>query len=228
MRKGHLIVIEGTDGCGKATQVKLLRKRLQTMDIAHQVVAFPRYTDNPYAKLVGKYLHGDFGEMNNETGTYLLSLAYAGDRFLAKDQIRDWLKMGNMVISDRYVPSNKVFMSAKLPDDRRQAFIDWLDDLEYSINDIPREELVIVLYVPTEIAYENNSKKGARAYTKVSHDLHEENLDYQKESSKLYLQLARHDPNWVVIECTEDGKMKTPEQIHEDIFKVLKERKFIK
>lgn len=227
-KRGHFIVIEGTDGSGKATQAKLLRHRLQILNIAHQVIDFPRYSGNPYGRLVADYLNGQFGSLSGEVGAYLLSLAYAGDRFLAKDMIIDWLRKGKIVIADRYVPSNKVFMSAKLPDEHRQNFIEWLDNLEYDINGIPREELVILLYAPIEISQANISKRPVREYSRGKVDLHESDLKYQVECAKVYLQLAKSEPNWLVIKCADaTGQMRDKQSINDEIFGQLQERGII-
>src|SRR3989344_40049 len=139
-KKGHFVVIEGTDGSGKNTQVKLLRKKLQILGQQVQILEFPRYSGNPYGKIIGQYLRGEFGGLN-DVNTYLISLAYAGDRSLAKPDIEHWLKQKQIIIADRYVPSNKAYMSARLHKAQREQFIEWLDDLEYNINAIPREEL---------------------------------------------------------------------------------------
>lgn len=222
-KRGHFIVIEGTDGSGKATQVKLLRKKLQILGIPHQVMEFPRYTGNPYGKLIGRYLKGEFGN-TNDVNSSLISLAYAGDRFLAKPQIEQWLANGNLVIADRYVPSNKAYMSAKLPINLRDDFIDWLDDLEYNVNAIPREELVIFLYVPPKVSHKNISGRSAQ---KGAHDIHESDLDYQKTSSEVYLKMSKEE-DWGVVECVDDGdNMKSPSEINKEILGILKEKKII-
>lgn len=226
--KGHFIVIEGTDGSGKATQVKLLQKKFQTIGVPHQLIAFPRYTGNPYGKLIGRYLKGEFGAID-EVNNSLISLAYAGDRFLAKPIIEEWLQKGNLVIADRYVPSNKAYMAAKMPEEKRQDFIEWLDDLEYNINGIPREELVIFLNVPVEVGKINVGKKHERDYIKKgTSDIHERDLKYQKESSKMYLSLSKQEPNWIIISCAKNGLMCSKEEINQEIIKTLMEKKILK
>ncbi len=226
-RKGHFIVFEGTDGSGKATQVRLLRKKLQMTDFPHEVIEFPRYMGNPYGKLIGNYLRGDFGDKEN-VNTYLISLAYAGDRALAAPQIRSWLKEGKLVIADRYVASNKAYQTAKLSTQMRGEFIDWLDDLEYNINGIPREELVIYLHVPTQISYKNIKGKKQRDYIKKGeHDIHERDTTYQNLTSGVYLQLANEENNWVVIDCVKEGKMLPPGAIHSQIVEALEEHKIL-
>lgn len=226
-RKGYFVVIEGTDGSGKATQVRLLRRKLQTLDMDHKVLEFPRYNDNPYGKLIGNYLHGDFGKKES-TNSFLLSLAYAGDRFLAKPEILSWLKQGNIVIADRYTPSNKAYMAAKLPKEQRQDFIDWLDDLEYNVNGIPREDIVIFLYVDPKVSQKNAEKRGGKQGIKgEGHDIHEADAEFQKTSSELYLQMAKQEPNWVVIECLENGEMRSPQDINKAVITILQKNGII-
>ncbi len=226
-KRGHFIVIDGTDGSGKATQVRLLRKNLQVRGVPNQVIEFPRYTGNPYGHLIKQYLNGDFGNIDN-VNTSLISLAYAGDRFLAKPMIEEWLKQKYLVIADRYVPSNKAYMSAKMPKGERQKFIDWLDDLEYNINGIPREELVIFLYVPPQMSQANIAKRGKQDHEdQGKQDIHEANLTYQQEVAQQYLNLAKTEDNWEVIECVKDGLLRTPQDIHQQILQILKQRKTI-
>ncbi len=215
------MVIEGTDGAGKATQVKLLQRYFQVRGVPHKLIQFPRYSGNPYGKIIERYLKGDFGGLS-DVQTSLISLAYAGDRFLAKPMIEDWLKQGNLVLSDRYVSSNKAHQSAKLPEKDRQEFIDWLDDLEYNVNGLPREELTLFLYVPSEISADNLTKRQSK-------DLHEADQKYQTTSADMYLKIAKNEGrSWEVIECAEDGKMRPRQDIHQQIVEILEKRGIIK
>src|SRR5438045_2336719 len=113
MKKGFLIVIEGIDGSGKTTQANLLSGYLKSKNIPHEVINFPRYEDNLYGKLIRRYLNGEFGEAK-KVDPYLMSLAYAGDRNLAKPLIENWLLEGKIVVANRYVSSNKAHMGANL------------------------------------------------------------------------------------------------------------------
>ncbi len=134
--KGHFFVIDSTDGSGKGTQIKLLNKYFKENGISSETVDFPRYEDNIYGQMVGDYLKGKFGSVQ-EVDPYLASLMYAGDRLLAKPLVEKHLTGGKIVMANRYVSSNKAFMSAKLPVGERQKFIDWIDRLEYKTNTIP-------------------------------------------------------------------------------------------
>lgn len=207
MKKGKLIVFEGIDGSGKATQVKLLSKKLR---ILHEVICFPRYGNNSHADQIKKYLKGELGK-KEKISPYEISLEYAGDRALAKSQIAKWLKDGKLVIADRYVSSSKAHLGAQLPESERQKFINWLDDLEYETNNIPREDLVIFLLVPAQISQKNISGKK---------DILEKDLKHQKITGQIYLQLAKN-PKWVTINCINDGKIRSKEEIHQEVVKVL-------
>lgn len=227
-QKGHFVVIEGTDGSGKTTQIQLLADKLDQTGVLYQVIDFPRYGENEYANLVSRYLKGEFGGVN-DVSPYLASLPYAGDRLLAKPLIESWLEQGQLVIANRYVPSNKAHMAAKLQIDERQLFIDWIDNLEHNINGIPREELVILLYVPPEINQSNVDKKTERSYLEgKQRDIHEADLDYLSSSSQIYLQLAGQEPHWQVINCMKDGVLRIPKDIHQDILQLLISRKILK
>ncbi len=241
MKQGKFIVIEGTDGAGKGTQLGLLKEKLQSMDVSLQVIDFPRYEDNAYGKLIGEYLNGKlqkYGDIN----PYLLTLAYAGDRALAGGEMKQWIEQGDFVIANRYLHSNVAYSIAKLPEEVKdnfvsaslkedliseeiERFINWNYDLEYGTNGIPKEELVILLYVDPEIAQKNIEQKGERSYMGgKGKDVHEVDVDYQKAVANAYLYLSKTQPHWVVIDCAPEGSMLSPEQIHNQIMEILKDK----
>ena len=62
MKQGKLIVIDGSDGSGKATQTQLLVERLRAEHIPVETMDFPRYTDNLIGKLIGEAIAGEHGD----------------------------------------------------------------------------------------------------------------------------------------------------------------------
>ncbi len=212
MSKGKLIVIEGIDGSGKTTQLNLLAKYLAKKNTSFEVISFPRYEDNLYGKLIRRYLNGEFGEIE-KIDPYLMSLAYAGDRILAKPLIENWLLEGKIVIANRYVSSNKAHMGANLDENQREEFMSWLDELEYQTNKVPQENLTFLLNVEAKIGQQN-----VRGEHK---DIHEQDLNHLKVAQDLFLELSKAEPNWKVIECMEGGKMKSIETIHKLIVEIL-------
>ncbi len=225
---GKLVVIDGTDGSGKATQIEMLIKYFKQNKIPYETLDFPRYSDNIYGELAGRYLKGEFGGID-EVSPYLAALTYAGDRNLAKPQMEKWLSEGKIILSNRYVPSSQAHMSAKLPKSKQKKFINWLKKLEYKTNGLPQEDLVLFLYVSPKLSQQNVDKKGDRGYLgKGKKDIHESDLKHLDMSSKLYLKLSKEQPHWEIIDCLEGQEMKSREKIHQEIIKALQKRAVLK
>lgn len=218
LSQGTLIVIDGTDGSGKTTQINLLAKRLKEKKIPFEVISFPRYGQNQYAKLVKKYLEGKFGSIK-DVDPYKIALYYAGDRLLAKSLIEKWLRMGKLVLANRYVSSNKAHMGANLPVRTREKFFKWLDKLEYETNKIPKEDLTILLVVDPKVGQKN-------VLSKQKPDLHEDSLAHLEQANEIYLQLSRAESNWQVVNCMENGQMRSKEDIHLRIMNILNSKIF--
>lgn len=220
-KKGKFIVIEGSDGVGKKTQADLIIKMFRR--IGKQVVFydFPQYERSFFGKMVGDYLNEKFGDVN-ESDPYLISLLYAGDRFEASEHIRHDLRLGKIVICNRYTQSNMAFQTAKLKGEKeKHNFLEWLEELEFGIYNIPRPDLVVYLYAPHEISQKMVDKKKARSYTNKKRDIHERNKDFLMNVEKEYLNLAKTNPEWRTIICTEGDKLLGPEEISAKIFNVV-------
>src|SRR5574341_73453 len=169
--KGVFIVIEGTDGTGKATQTLKLVEFLKKEGKAVETFDFPQY-GQPSAHFVENYLNGKYG---TEINPYTASLFYALDRYHASAKIRQALSEGKIVISNRYVASNMGHQGGKIDNsEKRHEYFKWNEDIEYNILGIPRPDLNIILHVPSEIAQNLVDKKGSRAYVGgQKRDLHE-------------------------------------------------------
>lgn len=216
MNKGFFIVFEGIDGSGKTTQIELLTKYFSESDFPYQTISFPRYEHNLYGKLIRRYLRGELGS-RSLVNPYLVALAYAGDRTLAKEQINKWLGEGKIVIANRYVSSSKAHLGANLDEEKRAEFMRWVDELEYQTHGIPKPDLTILLNVDPLVGQKNASKDH-----KV--DIHEKSIEHESEASKIYLELSRTEENWVVLDCMEDNQMKSPEEIQSDIRQIVNKK----
>lgn len=226
-RKGKLIVIEGGDGSGKATQANLLVKLLKKQSRKVKYMDFPRYYSSFHGKIVGDFLAGKFGKME-KISPYLISLTYALDRASAKEEMEEWLANGGIIVSNRYATSNIAHQTARLPQKERKNFLEWLDQLEYRVHKIPRPDLVIFLYVPWKIGIELTAQKaGKRRYVKGA-DIAEADVKHRQEAEKMYLSLAKNKRKWVKIDCVKNGKILPKKIIHDRIVEVLKERRIIK
>ncbi len=142
--KGKLIVVDGADGSGKATQAALLAKALRKRGLGVKMIDFPQY-QNFFGALIGRYLAGEFGDFI-KLDPYLVSVLYAADRFDSSRQIKNWLDKGYVVIADRYVSANQIHQGSKIEDPKkRKQFLDWLDEMEFQVFAIPRPDLVVYL-----------------------------------------------------------------------------------
>lgn len=211
-KKESLIVIDGIDGSGKTTQVNLLSEYLSSKNIPHEVINFPRYEDNLYGKLIRRYLNGEFGGVD-EVNPYLMALSYAGDRALAKPLIESWLNAGKIVIVNRYVSASKAHLGANIPERKREEFMRWIDELEYQTNNLPKENLTILLKV--------DPKKGQKNVKGRHVDIHEQDLNHLKIAQELYLELSEAEENWKVIDCMVGESMQSVEAIHKLVVEIL-------
>ena len=222
---GKLIVIEGTDGSGKATQTRILITRLKRE--GHKVISFsfPQY-GKPSAKKVEDYLKGAYGDPTT-LDPYVASDFFAKDRLDLAVTIRKYIDAGYLVVLDRYVDSNIGHQGGKIADPQERAkFVEWVYQLEYETNGIPKPDLVIVLRVPAAVAQQRVSQKEARQYLAgATHDGHESNLRHLENAEAAYLWLVQRYPkNHELIECTVDGVQLPPEKIHEKIYEALKQK----
>ena len=206
-----LIVLEGLDGAGKSTQLKMVTSYFTSLGRKVEYLHFPRYSAPVYGELIAKFLRGDFGAID-QVHPQLVALLFAEDRRDAAAQIRGWMDEGRVVILDRYVYSNIAFQCAKLPDEKEAAALrDWIFDLEYQHNDIPRPTLNLFLDVPisfVDAKLKINRKGGDRAYLEGKADIHEADIRFQMKVREHYLGECRRDPHFIRIDCSDpDGNM---------------------
>lgn len=223
-RRGRLIVIDGGDGSGKTTQADLLIRHLTDTGVPVKGFDFPRYYSSFHGKMAGRFLAGEFG---SDVSPYLASLAYALDRASAKEEMDLWLAHGGVIVCNRYATSNMAHQGARLPPEKRAEFLEWIDELEYKVHRIPREDIVIYLHVPWQLGMELTKKKGERAYLGSQKDILESDTRHRQDSEEMYLSLARTRKNWVIIECAKGGAVLPKEVIHEKILTILGEKHLI-
>lgn len=219
--KGKLIVIDGTDGSGKATQVNRLMERLSAENISAEQLDFPRYYDNFFGKLIGECLAGEHGDWS-AVDPRIASVIYAADRFESRDTIQGWLDAGKMVILDRYVSSNQIHQAGKINDpEQRAEFLSWLDTMEHEVFSLPRPDMIIYLDVSLNQTQRLLSEKNLadkKRYLEGRGDQHENNPEHLENAKQSGLALIAEKNNWQSIVCDPDGEMRTIEDIHEEIF----------
>lgn len=219
---GKIIVVEGTDCSGKETQTKLLEKRLTDSGEKCIRFSFPMY-DTPTGKIIGgDYLGkpeiGDslFSEGAVNVDPYVVCLYYAADRKYNMPKIIEYLEKDYYVILDRYTTSNLAHQGSKISDkDERFDMYQWIDKLEYWLLKFPKPDITIFLHVPYEYSIELRKNRE-------NIDEHEKSPEHLKASEEAYIELSELY-NWSRIECIKDEKLRTIEDINDEILKIIKE-----
>jgi len=213
---GKLIVFEGTDGSGKSTQFAMLCKALEERGAEFQKLVFPQYSE-PSSALIRMYLGGEFGTKPSDVNAYAASAFYAVDRYASyKQDWGPWYEGGGLVLSDRYTTSNAVHQASKESDETRGAYLKWLYEFEYEKLGLPCPDLVIYLDVPTD--FTEKLMRHREQDTGTQADIHEKDLEYLATCRRVG-RAAADFYGWTVIECVRDGKMRSIEDIHEEIYR---------
>lgn len=214
-----LIVIEGLDGSGKATQAELLCEGLRKQGVKERKVSFPDY-DSESSALVKMYLSGQFGSKPDDVNAFAASSFYAVDRYASfkKGWSEDYAS--GVIVADRYTTSNAIHQCSKLPEEQWDAYLDWLFDFEYLKLGIPEPSMVVYLRVDPEVSqklitgrYEGQEEKK---------DIHEKNVAYLNRC-RAAADYCAEKLGWKTIECAHDGEMRSIEDIRKEIMAVCME-----
>lgn len=218
---GKIIVIEGTDSSGKETQTKLLYERIKKINEKTIKISFPNY-DSPACEPVKMYLAGAFGTDAVKVNPYPVSTMYAIDRYASYKQ--DWGKSYEedyIIVTDRYVTSNMIHQASKIQSEKeKEEYLKWLIDLEYKKNQIPEPDIVIFLKMPIDKAKELMENRNNKIDGSMKKDIHEINEDYLKKSYKNATEISQKF-NWYEVECVENNRIKSIEEINDEIFKKI-------
>lgn len=214
-----LVVIEGVDGSGKQTQTQLLHDRLKD-NFKIRRLTFPDYNSDTSA-LVKMYLGGEFGNKPESVNAYASSSFYAVDRIggFLKDWHEDY-ERGDFILCDRYTTSNAVHQAGKLSGKERDDYLDWLFDYEYRLLGLPKPDLVFFLDVPPEVSRELMKNRNNKITGESEKDIHESNADYITKSYENALYVAKKC-GWNVIECVKNGKLRSIEDINDEIYNLV-------
>ena len=212
---GKLVVIEGSDGSGKATQTRKLYERLRDLEVKVERVSFPNYNSDSSA-LIRMYLRGDFGGDAEAVNPYAAAAFYAVDRFASLDDWKDFYDAGGLILCDRYVGSNMAYQAAKFKKKTdRTKFLTWLDDLEYNRFELPRPDMTIFLDMPPAISAILRRERGRE-------DIHENDAEYMGKIYNVYKEIAQKF-NWKVVNCADKNFARSSTDIHENILALVEE-----
>ena len=219
-RSGKLIVIEGAcDGIGKSTQYNMLCNKLTSLGYSVVNHHFPSY-NTFHGAPVEKYLSGEFGKVN-EISPYFVNSLYATDRACAWYlKLKKEYDSGKIILLDRYTTSSIIYQAALLtPLDKRKEFIDYIVDYEYNKLQIVEPDMVIFLEAPFDMV--TNLRKNRQNYEGNANDIHEKDLEFMKKVYDNALFVADY-LNWTTIKCNCKDKMKSIDDIHEEIYRKVK------
>jgi dTMP kinase len=216
---GKLIIIEsGSDASGKATQTSKLFDRLVTEGHNIKKVEYPNYKSESSA-LVKMYLRGDFGNSASDVDPYVASTFFTVDRYASfKTEWEEFYTTGGIVIADRYTTSNMVHQASKMDVSERDKYLDWLTEYEFEMFKIPKPDCVIFLDVPIEYSTELMKNRKNKITGEAEKDIHEVDVEYLAKCYNNSIDIA-DKYGWNKIDCVEEGKLKSIDSIHEEVYK---------
>lgn len=215
---GKIIVIEGVNDSGKETQSKLLAKTLKEEGYKVVEFSFPMYK-SPTGRIfkncvLGKDGNGYFEEGYENLDPYVVCLYTAADRKYHKEKIERYLKNDYIVILNRYTSSNMAHQGSRYSDSEERFYMyQWIDKLEYWLLKLPKPDCTILLKVPAKYLNQLSEKQVAFNF--------QEDIFDQDSVLKAYIELSELY-NWDSIDCVSNNKMKSVEEIHEEIMKIVR------
>ncbi len=218
-QKGRIIVIEGLDGSGKATQSRILMDRLSEK-YSVKKLSFPDY-DSDGSAPVRMYLGGEFGKDPSCVNAYAAASFYAVDRVAS--YLKSWredYEKGTLFVLDRYTTSNMVYMTSKLPRDEWDSFLGWLDEYEFDRLGLPRPDGVIYLDMPTDVSQRLMS--GRYNSDESKKDLHEKNVEFLRACRESALYAAQRQ-GWKVIPCSDGDNPLSIDEIAQKVYAAAEE-----
>ena len=115
---------------------------------------------------------------------------------------------------------NCQYLAALINDiDERKRFIDYVCDFEYNKLGIKTPDNVLFLHAPFDLVTEiRNARKSNEGLT---NDIHERDLDFMRKVYDNAMFVADY-LSWDMVQCDEDNKMKSIDDIHNKVYKIVK------
>jgi dTMP kinase len=222
MQTAKIIVIDGGANIGKATQADMLMNRLLQEGYKVGKIDFPRYNQNTIGHYINELIDGD-KTLVSQIPPKCFAVLFAADRFESKKQIEEWMAEGRIIIFDRYVSASMLHQGGKIVDiDAREEFLRWVEYVEYELFGMPRPDVTIYLEVPVN---ESDKLLGyvEELGVRVVDETGKAKVD-QAKVSDCAKYLAAITPNWVTIPCLVDGELRKRDEIHEEVYRAVKEK----
>lgn len=213
---GLLVVIDGADGAGKETQTRLLKERCAELSDLKDFT-FPNY---------GGFCGGNLrdvlcqkkGPLEN-ISTPSLGLMFTLNRLSKKVELLRAKSQGSIGLLDRYFTANFAYQGYKIPEEKRDCFIQYLESIEIDWLGLPSPDTVIYLDLPP-----------LHALQAMKNDRKREELDANETASvsvkeqirKIFLSCCQRFPNWWLIQsCDHNGSRRPIGDVHQLIVKKI-------
>ena len=223
-----IFVIEGTDGSGKETQTNRTYEKLIQDGKTVFKTSFPNY-DNLSSGPVREYLSGNISTNPNDISAKAASMFYAVDRYITfKENLEDYYKDDKTILLfDRYVSSNLLHQGGKVLKStgdysKLDDYISWLENIEHSDLELPKPTKVFFLHLPVEYTLQLMKERKNKFTKSEKKDIHETDKDHLANAINSGLYIAKK-LNWCIIECIKDGKLRSIEDINNEIYSHIKE-----
>ncbi|HCO69070.1 dTMP kinase [Mesotoga sp.] len=195
------VSIEGIDGCGKTTQIKLLAEYLSQLGVEFTIVREPGGT-RAGEEIRQILLHKDF-QLCAESELLLFLAARAQ---IVREVVRPALESGRLVIADRFMDSSVAYQGVGR--NLGQKVVQFMNSFVVG-NTVP--DITLYIDVPADVAMSRMRKE------KKNDKIEVESLEFFERVRKGYERLmVENSKRFVLI----DGRQ-AEEQVHEDIRKSL-------
>jgi dTMP kinase len=156
--KGLFITFEGTEGCGKSTQVKLLGDRLHALGY-HNVLALREPGGTPIGEEIRQMVkHGRRSDAMTAEAELLLMNASRAQ--LVREQIRPALDSGRIVLCDRFYDSTTAYQGYGRGLDLKRI----RSVIDFAVGET-RPDLTVLLRVPPKLGAERlRSRQSQMAF----------------------------------------------------------------
>lgn len=215
-----LVAIEGADGAGKATAAENVKSALLARGLSATVISFPRYKDTVGGVTLGEFLSG---RMPVPVTPQAAAVLYGLDRFESVAVIAEAAKAHDVVVFDRYIPSNMVYQASKVTPQESVALMRWIYALETEAFAVPAPDLSIYLDTPLDAAQRLMKLKDKRSYTDRQYDEHEADMALQRAVRLNYSAIAELGLSgpWRTVQTIKDDQLRAPLEIASEIVELV-------
>jgi dTMP kinase len=186
-QQGRFVVLEGPEGAGKTTQLKILAKYLDQLAVEHIV------TRDPGGTALGKYIRRILLDADTAVDPLAELLLYEADRAQhVQEVIRPALNQGKLVLCDRYTGSTYAYQGYG-----RGIDLNLIKQLNLIATGGLEPELVILFDIASE--------EGLNRLHPSGHDrMEQEAIEFHHKVRSGYLEMAKARPEiWKIIDASQ-------------------------